>query len=547
MELHERTINEAILPYLVTPGVCSLTDAPLAGNALHFDGANDYVNVPGFGSIAPTTEVTVEFWQYADDVAGRSSFGMNPDQATNRFQAHVPWSNGAVYWDFGNINTGGRLSYTPPVSITGSWQHFAFVASQSGNTMRIYRNGVLEAQKAGMRAFSRGAFDLRLGSLGGGNFFNGRLDEVRIWSVARSAAEIAAKYNTTLVGNEPGLVAYWRCDEGTGTSLDDLAGANNGALVGASWAANTMCAGDSGSCCYPDGTCLQVTESACAALSGVYSGDGTSCELDPCPQPGACCISGEDTCAFVLPADCAALGGTYRGAGTTCDGIGPFNSFALEFDGADDYVALDEPPVLNFAGAITIEAWIRPDAIDGKRNIVMHGHTSTTNLECGLRINEGRYAIISRSGSFHNASAPIPASDIGQWVHLVGTHDGTAWRLYRNGVLISESIDSVGASAFGAKWAIGSRGTGTERFFRGGITDVRIWNVARTAAEIDAYHHRRLTGSEPGLVGYWQLNEGAGTTAIDRASGNNGVLNGPIWRETNRCNTEAPSDVRPAR
>ncbi len=61
--------------------------------------------------------------------------------------------------------------------------------------MYIYRNGVLEAQKAGMTPYSRGAYDLGLGILfSGPNYFGGDLDEVRIWNVARTAEPDSIKY-----------------------------------------------------------------------------------------------------------------------------------------------------------------------------------------------------------------------------------------------------------------------------------------------------------------------------------------------------------------
>ncbi len=147
----------------------------------------------------PTTEITVEFWQRVSAVTSQSTFSLNPDQYTNRFNASVPWDDRTIYWDFGNINTTGRLAYTPPVSIIGSWQHFALVASQSGNFMYIYRNGVLEAQKTNMSPFVRGNYDLGLGTLfSGPNYFGGDLDEIRIWNVARTASEIQSNMNRSL-------------------------------------------------------------------------------------------------------------------------------------------------------------------------------------------------------------------------------------------------------------------------------------------------------------------------------------------------------------
>ena len=176
------------------------------GNALSFDGANDLVQIRQFGMIAPTTEITIEFWQNASNVRTQATFGLNVDMATNRLTAQVPWWDGQVHWYFGYTDSSSMLAYTPPVPITNSWQHFALVASQRGNFMRIYRNGVLEAQKLGMTPFVRGDYDLCLGN-NGVNFFKGRLDEFRIWNVARSQAEIQAHMNHPLIGTESNLVA----------------------------------------------------------------------------------------------------------------------------------------------------------------------------------------------------------------------------------------------------------------------------------------------------------------------------------------------------
>ena len=46
--------------------------------------------------------------------------------------------------------------------------------------------------------------------------------------------------------------------------------------------------------------------------------------------------------------------------------------------------------------------------------------------------------------------------------------------------------------------------------FNGRVSDCRVWNVARTPAEIQANYTNRLTGTEPGLAGYWPL---TGTTS----------------------------------
>jgi hypothetical protein len=60
--------------------------------------------------------------------------------------------------------------------------------------------------------------------------FHGVIDEVRIWSVTRSRAEIQADMNRKLDGSEPGLVGYWRLDEGGGQVVSDATGNSDGWL-----------------------------------------------------------------------------------------------------------------------------------------------------------------------------------------------------------------------------------------------------------------------------------------------------------------------------
>ncbi len=198
----------------------TLPVAGLGGSMRYFDGtATSNLIVPNFGQIAPTDEMTIEFWQLVDAPRPCATIDINGNTSTNRIVVHSPWSDGRVYFDFGNITTQGRLSYVPPVEIRGSWQHFACVVSRSGNYMRIYRNGILEAQKTGMTSFTPGNFDLRLSS--GPQYFLGFLDEVRIWNRARSQREIQRDMHAVLRGDERGLIGYWRMDEWSGPTAFD--------------------------------------------------------------------------------------------------------------------------------------------------------------------------------------------------------------------------------------------------------------------------------------------------------------------------------------
>ncbi|BAY99866.1 LamG domain-containing protein [Tolypothrix tenuis PCC 7101] len=199
----------------------------------------------------------------------------------------------------------------------------------------------------------------------------------------------------------------------------------------------------------------------------------------------------------------------------------------LKFNGKDSYVDCGNSANLNFGGQITIEAWIKPEKTTGLQNIVAHGHSP--NSEIYLRIINNYYQIGSWDGRDYLTGFSIPAEDVGKWVHLAGLYDGTTWRLYRNGVEVSANLAVKGAFPVNENWAIGARGTGSERFFQGQISEVRIWNRSRSPEEIRRDMIRRLAGNEGGLVAYWPGNEGYGDKVFDKtANGNHGLLRGNV-------------------
>ncbi|MDZ4290084.1 MAG: choice-of-anchor Q domain-containing protein, partial [Prosthecobacter sp.] len=203
--------------------------------AMQFTAASQqYVEVPNFQGLGITNEVTVEFWAKAAAVVDQSAFMLYQDDTDNRFQAHITYGNGSTYWDFGNIDGGGRLQAATPANTVGNWVHYALVASQNGNFMKIYVNGTQIATKTGMTAFQTAAtYALRIGG-STNNFFGGALDEFRVWSVARTQAQIQGNLGSTLVGNENGLKLYFKFDETSGPALNSATAtgaARNGTLT----------------------------------------------------------------------------------------------------------------------------------------------------------------------------------------------------------------------------------------------------------------------------------------------------------------------------
>jgi len=146
-----------------------------------------------------------------------------------------PYTNGS----FDNDNQpSGIADY-----MTDQWVHFAMTYDQTAVTLYVngnYAMGTQGARKTVTNGVLNTAFSmLTIGGNPRGAYFNGYIDEVRLWNVARTQEQIMASMGHTLSGNEAGLVGYWKLDDGDGTVARDsvtAAGhtAHDGALMATS-------------------------------------------------------------------------------------------------------------------------------------------------------------------------------------------------------------------------------------------------------------------------------------------------------------------------
>lgn len=225
-----------VFPCSVAAGLLAAAVAaagsPRPGCALAFERArHQAVWVTNFGSVAPTNEITIEFWQKVNAQANQRLLLLDSGLPRNRIEIFGPSRIGAVYWHFGDWQGEGALHYWPPNSLVHRWEHFAFVASREGGYMKIFRNGLEEASKPGVTPFVRTNATLVLGANLPDAPWGGLLDEFRIWNVARSQAEIQANLGRELSGTESNLVAYWRFNEGAGTVAADATGHGHTGLL----------------------------------------------------------------------------------------------------------------------------------------------------------------------------------------------------------------------------------------------------------------------------------------------------------------------------
>jgi Concanavalin A-like lectin/glucanases superfamily len=161
--------------------------------------------------------------------------------------------------------------------------------------------------------------------------------------------------------------------------------------------------------------------------------------------------------------------------------VGFDNPRSLEFTGDAQFVDLGNPTTLNISGELTVCAWIRPRSLSGYHNIVAHGFRWDPDEEVVLRILDGYYEFLSWDGEWHRTRAPIGAGDVDNWHYLCGVYEDQTYRLYRDAVLIAETVDVLAPMTVDAPWAIGGRSTVSPdepRGFAGLIDEVRVYERA---------------------------------------------------------------------
>jgi hypothetical protein len=168
---------------------------------LSFDGVGAFVLVNGAPLLPPWT---AEFWVNRQDATDYSATLLG-DSSTALKLEQFNFTRRVGFTKFGVADY--LFNYVAP---TNTWVHLAFVCDTS---TRLYVNGVLTDSNSATISLPLG--QIASDSSGHTDHLRGVLDEVRVWSVARSQTQIQANMNTPLVLPQNNLFAYWRFDEGT--------------------------------------------------------------------------------------------------------------------------------------------------------------------------------------------------------------------------------------------------------------------------------------------------------------------------------------------
>ncbi len=465
---------------------------PLPGAlALQFNGYDQFTTVPDAPKFDFTTQCTLETWVYLDFAPASPvaliSKGADAWELTLAANSKIVFHTSGTTAEDPSAPT-NRIAAPDLVSATrldpGAWTHIAAVWDAAAGRKDIYVNGQLDASATNLQGAITAnnlpvLFAARPSAAGASELFRGTLDEVRLWSLARTGPQIGANFPRDLNRTEPALAGFWDCNEGTGLIIRDghLDGASDGALN--------------------------------AAMSDLNRVAGMAVGL-PLPLQYSLTFNGLDE--YIQIGQAGALD------------IYNLTNLTIE--------AWVKPTGSGFRNILMKGDHGYGLAIDGNNYLRYFIDSTTQNsLRSSLPLELERDA----DG---NPRRDVQGNPIVAWNHVGVVVDRAAntTTFYLNGKPAGSYPSSIIRNNTGPLF-LGRQGTyATTNFYQGQMDEVRLWNLPRTSLEVQLFAFNSLRGMVlPGLIGYWSFNEGSGLVLQDGSGGgHDGTLvnmGAGNWRE----------------
>jgi hypothetical protein len=479
-----------------------------AGLGFGCNGSSSFLRVPDAVSLRFTNAMTVEAWIFPLSWGGRpreivSKWEGGFNQRSYTFSIN---SAGNVYFhvssDGGFFNT--STVQTPTIVSTNQWSHVAGV--YDGATLKIYLNGTLQSSVAWTNRIFAGTAPLIIGStLNSGSYFHGTIDEPTVYRRALTRQEILSIYESgsagkcTAGGTAPSIAQHPQgviVNEG-GTALLTVSASGSEPLA-YQWLKDGV---DVAGAMAPSLVISNVQLSHAGLYSVVVSNAfGTA-------------TSSNAVLAVIVPDDCVprppglvswwkAEGNASDSASTNHGALLNGASFApgkvgqaFSFGGNGAHVRVPNSAALQVTNGLTIEAWVYPTVGGIYREIVSKWDEQGTQNSYTTALHpDGRaYLAVSPNGSPWSIVMVIStnAVPLNEWTYVAGTYDGSALRIYVNGVLENQQAHTGGIFAgnrdLGIGGYVGGFGTGgVGSPFLGRIDEPSLYNRALAASEIES-------------------------------------------------------------
>lgn len=280
-----------------------------------------------------------------------------------------------------------------------------------------------------------------------------------------------------------------------------------------------------------------LTSSATVTITVQPSSSGSGSGSTPPPTTGLVAAYAFNEGSGTTVTDASGNGNNGTISNATWSTSGKFGK-ALSFNGTNALVTIKDATSLHLTSGMTIEAWVNPSSITGAWRDVIYKGDDNYAIE----------ATSTNSGAVPGAVATINGSDLAaygtaalaanSWSHLALSFDGSTMRFYVNGTQVSSvAMSGTLATSSNALQIGGDSIYG--QFFAGLIDEVRIYNTALSAAQIQSDMTTAIGTTTqtktPGLVAAYSFSEGTGTTVADASgNGNSGTLSNATWTTSGR-------------
>lgn len=223
----------------------TVTSLSYGNLALEYDGVNDYVEVSNESAFDFTSDMTLEAWFKPNSLAGTQGI-LSKNFGNNAHPYQIRLVDDEVIFGFYSNTIGWQPVQTSSANlVVGEWTHIACTYNMS--QAKIYINGVQKA--LGYKSFeipqNDQAFEIGRTKDVGYEYFDGIIDEVRVWNIALDANQVVENMCTNYLGSDnPNLVAYFKFNECGGTLLTDVHNGYDGVLKemeGDEWLESDAC------------------------------------------------------------------------------------------------------------------------------------------------------------------------------------------------------------------------------------------------------------------------------------------------------------------
>ncbi|MEF3691689.1 MAG: LamG domain-containing protein [Candidatus Moraniibacteriota bacterium] len=467
------------------------------GGAMEFDGTDDYVNFGDLNNVIDGIQkFSVSVWIKDNNSPENRSFVAKYSNVTDQFSFQTSPASRGDYNDIEFCLAYNMCGYTNGnIHSSGVWEYWVAIFDGSGSTnaerLKIYKNGIeqpLSFYGNIPTATFASDYPLIVGarSSGGAGYFNGLIDEVKIYSYAISEDEIKTLYNDS-------AAMVMGSDESRNNNGTAVTGANKDYCI----------PGDTAKCDKP------VLELKMNEKSGTVASDSSG--------------NGNN--------------------GTLTNGPiwdrGKING-GLRFPTNSNYVSLGSSN--NFAmNNYTIGAWVNvpTNILSGQVSVINRRNNSDwSQSNFILNISDDTETYPGRIDSAHVTAGDVVESIEGTtdirnsgWRYISVSYDGTYQRIYLDGKL--ENMEPASApDTSGTQYVYLNRDATVANTGISGLKmdDVKIYNYARTPAQI-AWDY-----NQGKAVNHWTFDEGIGSTVHDEgASRNDGTITGATWRDESEC------------